>query len=127
MWDVGVTMRRETTNPPAPGPSLWEGSQKGAYPHSLMTNTTAAPSKKTAAESAEAPPPMWTHRSLLGLQELSADELRTLLGTAAGFAEVSARSVKKVPALRGKVVANLFFEDSTRTRLSFTLAKSVEM
>lgn len=67
-------------------------------------------------------PPTWTRRSLLGLQELSADEIRTLIRTARSFADVSDRSVKKVPALRGKVVANLFFEDSTRTRLSFTLA-----
>jgi aspartate carbamoyltransferase catalytic subunit len=66
--------------------------------------------------------PAWTHRCLLGLQDLAADEIRTLLHTARSFAEVSGRSVKKVPALRGKVVANLFFEDSTRTRLSFTLA-----
>ena len=66
--------------------------------------------------------PAWTRRCLLGLQDLDADEIRTLLHTARSFAEVSGRSVKKVPALRGKVVANLFFEDSTRTRLSFTLA-----
>lgn len=64
----------------------------------------------------------WSHRALLGLQGLSSDELREVLLTARGFAEVSTRSVKKVPALRGKVVANMFFEDSTRTRLSFTLA-----
>lgn len=64
----------------------------------------------------------WAHRTLLGLQELSAEEIRALLRTARSFADVSDRSVKKVPALRGKVVANLFFEDSTRTRLSFTLA-----
>ncbi|MFN7020179.1 MAG: aspartate carbamoyltransferase catalytic subunit, partial [Phycisphaerales bacterium] len=67
-------------------------------------------------------PATWPHRALLGLQDLAADEIRTLLITARSFAEVSGRSVKKVPALRGKVVANLFFEDSTRTRLSFTLA-----
>lgn len=67
-------------------------------------------------------PAVWTRRCLLGLAELSADEIRTLLRTARSFADVSDRSVKKVPALRGKVVANLFFEDSTRTRLSFTLA-----
>lgn len=66
--------------------------------------------------------PAWTRRCLHGLQELSADEIRTLLTTARSFADVSSRSVKKVPALRGRVVANLFFEDSTRTRLSFTLA-----
>lgn len=64
----------------------------------------------------------WSRRALLGLQDLSAEEIRTLLSLALSFADVSERSVKKVPALRGRVVANLFFEDSTRTRLSFTLA-----
>ena len=64
----------------------------------------------------------WTRRCLLGLADLSAGEIRLLLGTARQFAAVSSRSVKKAPALRGRVVANLFFEDSTRTRLSFTLA-----
>ena len=68
------------------------------------------------------PSVLWTRRCLLGLQELSAEELRALLRTARSFADVSSRSIKKVPALRGRVVANLFFEDSTRTRLSFTLA-----
>jgi aspartate carbamoyltransferase catalytic subunit len=64
----------------------------------------------------------WTRRHLLGLSDLSADELRFVLDTADSFREVSTRSVKKVPALRGRVVANTFFEDSTRTRLSFELA-----
>lgn len=64
----------------------------------------------------------WPHRHLLGLQGLSEEHLRGFLFTVRSFADVSTRSVKKVPALRGKVVANLFFEDSTRTRLSFTLA-----
>jgi aspartate carbamoyltransferase catalytic subunit len=66
----------------------------------------------------------WTRKHLLGLQELSVDELRFLLDTADSFKEVSTRSVKKVPALRGRVVVNAFFEDSTRTRTSFTLAAS---
>jgi aspartate carbamoyltransferase catalytic subunit len=64
----------------------------------------------------------WTRPHLLGLAELSADEVRFLLDTADSFREVSTRSVKKVPALRGRVVVNAFFEDSTRTRNSFTLA-----
>ncbi len=64
----------------------------------------------------------WPHKHLLGLEELSADDIRFVLQTARGFEEVSTRSVKKVPSLRGKVVANLFFEDSTRTRMSFELA-----
>ena len=68
------------------------------------------------------PTSTWSRRCLLGLQDLSAEEIRAILRTARSFADVSDRSVKKVPALRGRVVANLFFEDSTRTRLSFTLA-----
>jgi len=64
----------------------------------------------------------WTRRHLLGLEELSADEIRFVLDTADSFKEVSTRSIKKVPALRGRVVVNAFFEDSTRTRTSFALA-----
>ena len=64
----------------------------------------------------------WTRPHLLGLEALSAAEIRFLLDTADSFREVSTRSVKKVPALRGRVVVNAFFEDSTRTRNSFTLA-----
>ncbi len=64
----------------------------------------------------------WTRPHLLGLEPLSTEEIRFLLDTADGFREVSTRSVKKVPALRGRVVVNAFFEDSTRTRNSFTLA-----
>src|SRR5881296_2570489 len=66
--------------------------------------------------------PRWSRKHLLGLEELSADEIRFVLDTADGFKEVSTRSVKKVPALRGRVVVNAFFEDSTRTRTSFELA-----
>jgi aspartate carbamoyltransferase catalytic subunit len=61
-------------------------------------------------------------KHLLGLRELSADAITALLNTAEGFMEVGARTVKKVPALRGKTVVNLFFEPSTRTRTSFELA-----
>ncbi|MFW6155282.1 MAG: aspartate carbamoyltransferase catalytic subunit [Planctomycetota bacterium] len=75
-----------------------------------------------ATEPADAAPFTWTRKHLLGLDDLSADEIVHILDTAESFGEVSTRSIKKVPALRGKVVANLFFEDSTRTRMSFTLA-----
>src|SRR6201992_2280871 len=64
----------------------------------------------------------WTRKHLLGLDELSADEIRFVLDTADSFKEISTRSIKKVPALRGRVVVNAFFEDSTRTRTSFSLA-----
>jgi len=67
---------------------------------------------------------IWPHRHLLDLENLSAQDIRFILQTAKGFADVSTRSIKKVPALRGRVVVNLFFEDSTRTRASFTLAAS---
>ena len=66
----------------------------------------------------------WPHKHLLGLENLSAADIRFLLATARGFESVSTRSIKKVPALRGRVVVNLFFEDSTRTRASFHLAAS---
>src|SRR5580704_6061991 len=64
----------------------------------------------------------WTRRHLLSVEELSAEEILYVLDTADSFKEVSTRSVKKVPALRGRVVVNAFFEDSTRTRMSFSLA-----
>ena len=67
---------------------------------------------------------VWTRKDLLGLDELSAEEITHILDTAETFKEVSTRSIKKVPTLRGKVTALLFFEDSTRTRMSFELAAS---
>jgi len=66
----------------------------------------------------------WARKHLLSMEELSAEEIRFVLDTADSFKEVSTRSVKKVPALRGRVVVNAFFEDSTRTRTSFSLAAS---
>jgi len=64
----------------------------------------------------------WTRKDLLGLRELSAEEIRCILQTAGSFREISLRPIKKVPVLRGKTVVNLFFEASTRTRTSFELA-----
>lgn len=64
----------------------------------------------------------WTRRHLLDLQSLSAAELTTVLDTARAFRAIGERSIKKVPALRGKTVVNLFVEPSTRTRISFELA-----
>lgn len=66
----------------------------------------------------------WQHKHLIGLRDLSAEEITYILDTARGFEQISTRSVKKAPPLRGKVVVNLFFEDSTRTRNSFSLAAS---
>ncbi|MFC1804324.1 aspartate carbamoyltransferase catalytic subunit [Candidatus Omnitrophota bacterium] len=64
----------------------------------------------------------WTKKDLLGLEELSKEEIELILATAESFKEVSGREVKKVPALRGKTVLNLFYEPSTRTRVSFEVA-----
>ncbi len=94
-----------------------------------MAETMSQSATGTAASSpanvgTEAESYRWRHRHLLSLEELSTQDVRFLLQTARGFEEVSTRSVKKVPALRGKVVVNLFFEDSTRTRASFHLAAS---
>src|SRR5690349_15343901 len=64
----------------------------------------------------------WTRKDLLGLRELSADEIMLVLETADAFKQVGTREVKKVPALRGKTLVNFFVEPSTRTRTSFELA-----
>jgi len=64
----------------------------------------------------------WIRKHLLGLEELSAEEITAILDTADAFSEVSQRPRKKVPTLQVKVVVNLFFEPSTRTRTSFGLA-----
>ena len=66
----------------------------------------------------------WTRKDLLGLRELSADEINLILETADAFKQVGTREIKKVPALRGKTLVNFFVEPSTRTRTSFELAAS---
>jgi len=66
--------------------------------------------------------PVFNRKHLLGIRELSADEITHLLDTAETFRDVSRRQIKKVPALRGRTVINLFFEASTRTRTSFEIA-----
>ena len=62
-------------------------------------------------------------RHLLGIKELSETDIRLLLETAINFKEVINRPIKKVPSLRDITIANIFFENSTRTRLSFELAE----
>jgi aspartate carbamoyltransferase catalytic subunit len=61
-------------------------------------------------------------RDLLGIRDLSAEEIKGILDTAENFREINTREIKKVPTLRGKTIINLFFENSTRTRTSFELA-----
>ena len=62
-------------------------------------------------------------KDLLGLAPLSADQIRLVLDTAVPFREISERAIKKVPTLRGATIVNLFFEASTRTRISFEFAE----
>ena len=64
----------------------------------------------------------WNRKHLLDIQSLTAEEIVTVLDTARAFKAVGERAIKKVPALRGKTVVNLFVEPSTRTRISFELA-----
>jgi len=64
----------------------------------------------------------WTRKDLLTIRELEAAEILTLVDTAASLQEIATREIKKVPALRGKTVVNLFYESSTRTRTSFEIA-----
>lgn len=64
----------------------------------------------------------WTKKHLLDIESLTKDEITTILDTAKEFKAVGERAIKKVPALRGKTVVNLFVEPSTRTRVSFELA-----
>ena len=64
----------------------------------------------------------WTRKDLLGLRELSPEEINFILETADAFKQVGTREIKKVPALRGKTLVNFFIEPSTRTRTSFELA-----
>jgi len=62
-------------------------------------------------------------KDLLDLESLSPDQIRLVLDTAVPFKEISERAIKKVPALRGQTIVNLFFEASTRTRISFEFAE----
>src|SRR5262250_1426687 len=78
-----------------------------------MTVELATPEPATVA---------WTQRHLLGLEHLSAGEIHTILDTAENFVELSQKRRKKRTLLAGKVMVNLFFEPSTRTRTSFSLA-----
>jgi aspartate carbamoyltransferase catalytic subunit len=64
----------------------------------------------------------WTRKDLLTIRELDASEITLLIDTAASLQEIATREIKKVPALRGKTVVNLFYEASTRTRTSFEIA-----
>jgi aspartate carbamoyltransferase catalytic subunit len=80
-----------------------------------QTATSSAPPQIDSATS-------WRRKDLIGIRELSRQEIETILDTAAAFKTVGSRDIKKVPALRGKTLINFFIEPSTRTRISFELA-----
>ncbi len=65
---------------------------------------------------------MITQQHLLGMAQLDAHDIDAILNTAEGFREISRRSIKKVPTLRGRTILNVFYEPSTRTRVSFEIA-----
>jgi aspartate carbamoyltransferase catalytic subunit len=71
----------------------------------------------------DAPATRLRSKDLLGIAELSPEEILLILDTAVAMKEIGTRPIKKVPALRGKTVINLFFEPSTRTRTSFEIAE----
>ncbi len=62
------------------------------------------------------------HKHILGLEQMSAEDIQHIITIARSFKEISTRPIKKVPTLRGKTIVNFFFEPSTRTRLSFEIA-----
>jgi aspartate carbamoyltransferase catalytic subunit len=88
-------------------------------------NPETIPSAAPPAAADETPIPARRLRGkdLLGIAELTAEEITLVLDTAVAMKEISSRPIKKVPALRGKTVVNLFFEPSTRTRTSFEIAE----
>ncbi len=93
-------------------------SSSGETKRAVSAKATKHGGRKTAQQF------VWSRKDLVGLDDLTTEEITYILDTATSFEEVSTRSIKKVPALRGKVVALMFFEDSTRTRMSFELAAS---
>ncbi len=81
-----------------------------------------SPDPQPSGEGASGPQTVFRRKHLLDLESLSGPEIRLILENARGFKEVSGRTIKKVPALRGQTVCTLFFENSTRTKTSFELA-----
>ena len=105
------------------------GSARAARRHASSRRTSAAAVAPAAAEPIAAASPIarpllaLKHTHLLGMEGLTSDEITLILDTARSFAEVSTRSIKKVPTLRGRTIVNFFMEPSTRTRSSFEIAE----
>src|SRR3972149_1314295 len=92
----------------------------------MNPNRVASPPGAAAAISragGEAAVRRLRHKDLLGIADLTVEEIMLLLDTAEAMKEIGYRPIKKVPTLRGKTIVNLFFEPSTRTRTSFEIAE----
>jgi aspartate carbamoyltransferase catalytic subunit len=98
-------------------------------PVDILKGDSMTTQHATAITPPAAPPPAQPaisalrHKDLLGIADLTADEILLILDTAEAMREIGYRPIKKVPTLRGKTVVNLFFEASTRTRTSFEIAE----
>jgi len=88
----------------------------------MSTPTLAQPKTEGAAQTLPEKSGVWAHRHVINSSHLSQPDVDQVLKTAKTFAEVLSRPIKKVPTLRGKVVVNMFYENSTRTLTSFELA-----
>jgi aspartate carbamoyltransferase catalytic subunit len=88
-----------------------------------MTTSSSRPTTSEGGAASAAAAARFRHKHLLGIADLSADELLLVLDTAEAMREIGERPIKKVPTLRGKTVVNLFYEPSTRTRTSFEIAE----
>ncbi len=90
-----------------------------------MTKSSLRPTESKVAVAAPAPvaATRLRHKHLLGIADLSPEEIVLILDTAEAMKEIAARPIKKVPTLRGRTIVNLFFEPSTRTRTSFEVAE----
>ncbi len=89
----------------------------------MNPETTPSTAAAPQADEPRMPASGLRRKDLVGIAELTVEEIALILDTAAAMKEISSRPIKKVPALRGKTVVNLFFEASTRTRTSFEIAE----
>jgi aspartate carbamoyltransferase catalytic subunit len=123
MFDGGDRMTESAARPRRPAGG---GASPRRKPGTEPARAEAVPRAAPVSPHAETQRPALkslTHKHLLGIQGLAAEEITLILDTARAFAEVSTRPIKKVPTLRGRTVVNFFMEPSTRTRSSFEIAE----
>jgi len=99
----------------------WGRSQPEVLRHAQAQDDTAE-NTMVSTSAASTAPTDWTRRHVITLDTFTPAEYNTVLQTASSFKDVLSRQMKKVPALQGTVITNMFFEPSTRTRSSFELA-----